>query len=117
MLVLTGPFIDDVAPPDQKTLWFGILYLFPTVGIAGGYIFGGVIGASMGWRMPFLIQVSLLPHIPIHSHLLWPASLSVVLGAGLSSATEGLTIHQKVCLASATDLSMKFTAGMHTDHV
>lgn len=55
-----GPFIDDVAPPDQKTLWFGILYLFPTVGIAGGYIFGGVIGASMGWRMPFLIQVSLL---------------------------------------------------------
>ena len=54
----TGPFIDDVAPPSQKTLWFGILYLFPTVGIAGGYIFGGVIGASMGWRMPFLIQVS-----------------------------------------------------------
>ena len=50
-----------MAPPDQKTLWFGILYLFPTVGIAGGYIFGGVIGASMGWRMPFIIQVSLLP--------------------------------------------------------
>jgi hypothetical protein len=55
-----GPFIDDVAPPSQKTLWFGILYLFPTVGIAVGYIFGGVIGASMGWRMPFLIQVSLM---------------------------------------------------------
>ena len=53
----TGPFIDDVAPPAQKTLWFGILYLFPTVGIAGGYIFGGVIGISMGWRMPFLLQV------------------------------------------------------------
>ncbi len=56
----SGPFIDDVAPPSQKTLWFGILYLFPTVGIAVGYIFGGVIGASMGWRMPFLIQVSLM---------------------------------------------------------
>ena len=53
-----GPFIDDVAPPAQKTLWFGILYLFPTVGIAGGYIFGGVIGISMGWRAPFLIQVT-----------------------------------------------------------
>lgn len=24
---LTGPFIDDVAPPEQKTLWFGILFL------------------------------------------------------------------------------------------
>ena len=56
-----------MAPPNQKTLWFGILYLFPTVGIAGGYIFGGVIGASMGWRMPFLIQVSLfLQHLVRH---------------------------------------------------
>lgn len=66
-LAWAGPFIDDVAPPDRKTLWFGILYLFPTVGIAGGYIFGGVIGASMGWRMPFLIQVSLfLPSLAMH---------------------------------------------------
>ena len=24
---LTGPFIDDVAPPTQKTLWFGVLFL------------------------------------------------------------------------------------------
>lgn len=24
---LTGPFIDDIAPPQQKTLWFGILFL------------------------------------------------------------------------------------------
>jgi len=61
----TGPFIDDVAPPAQKTLWFGILFMFPPVGIAGGYIFGGVIGASMGWRMPFLIQVT-WPMGPAH---------------------------------------------------
>ena len=25
IITLTGPFIDDVAPPAQKTLWFGIL--------------------------------------------------------------------------------------------
>lgn len=24
---LTGPFIDDVAPPERKTMWFGILFL------------------------------------------------------------------------------------------
>ena len=24
---LTGPYIDDVAPPEHKTLWFGILFL------------------------------------------------------------------------------------------
>ena len=25
IITLTGPFIDDVAPPAQKPLWFGIL--------------------------------------------------------------------------------------------
>ena len=24
---LTGPYIDDVAPPKHKTLWFGVLFL------------------------------------------------------------------------------------------
>ena len=27
IITLTGPFIDDVAPPAQKTLWFGVLNL------------------------------------------------------------------------------------------
>lgn len=57
---LTGPFIDDVAPPAQKTFWFAILNLFPTVGIAGGYIFGGVVAPLTGWRVPFFIQVKTL---------------------------------------------------------
>ncbi|DBA88375.1 TPA: hypothetical protein ACH3X2_004875 [Trebouxia sp. C0005] len=72
---LTGPFIDDVAPPSQKTLWFGILYLFPTVGIAVGYIFGGVIGASMGWRMPFLIQAAVCVPVVLWLFLVQPISL------------------------------------------
>ncbi|DBB18663.1 TPA: hypothetical protein ACH3X3_000277 [Trebouxia sp. C0006] len=72
---LTGPFIDDVAPPSQKTLWFGILYLFPTVGIAVGYIFGGVIGASMGWRMPFLIQAAVCVPVVLWLFLVHPISL------------------------------------------
>ncbi|KAL3134907.1 hypothetical protein ABBQ32_007873 [Trebouxia sp. C0010 RCD-2024] len=72
---LTGPFIDDVAPPDQKTLWFGILYLFPTVGIAGGYIFGGVVGASMGWRMPFFIQAGVCVPVVVWLFMVHPISL------------------------------------------
>ena len=104
IITLTGPFIDDVAPPAQKTLWFGVLNLvrpspspvtfgisthahllsllmpslwriavlwqlervrlhdvqFPTLGIAGGYIFGGLIGPALGWRYAFFIQVPTL---------------------------------------------------------
>ena len=30
---------------------------FPTIGIAGGYIFGGIIGPAYGWQAPFFIQV------------------------------------------------------------
>lgn len=30
IITLTGPFIDDVAPPAQKTLWFGVLNLVRT---------------------------------------------------------------------------------------
>ncbi len=113
IITLTGPFIDDVAPPAQKTLWFGVLNLvrpsdfsefcphpepwtsnnvglllllllsrallicaklfgkfyktlrvchaqFPTLGIAGGYIFGGLVGPALGWRYAFWIQVTRL---------------------------------------------------------
>ena len=58
VLLPAGPFIDDVAPPAQKTLWFAVLYLFPTVGIAAGYIFGGLVGPALGWPAPFFIQAS-----------------------------------------------------------
>ncbi len=32
---------------------------FTTIGIAAGYIFGGVIGPPLGWRAAFLLQVDL----------------------------------------------------------
>ena len=30
---------------------------FPTLGIATGYIFGGIVGLDYGWRIPFYVQV------------------------------------------------------------
>jgi MFS family permease len=35
IITLTGPFIDDVAPPAQKTLWFGVLNLVRWLSGAG----------------------------------------------------------------------------------
>ena len=35
-MTLSGPFIDDVAPPARKATWFAWLMLFPSLGTAGG---------------------------------------------------------------------------------
>ena len=35
-MTLSGPFVDDVAPPKQKALWFSLLSLFPSLGVAAG---------------------------------------------------------------------------------
>ena len=35
-MTLSGPFIDDVAPPKQKAFWFAMLSLFPSLGVAIG---------------------------------------------------------------------------------
>eukprot|EP00891_Asterochloris_glomerata_P005956 jgi/Astpho2/5956/Aster-02438 len=72
---LTGPFIDDVAPPALKTLWFAVLYLFPTVGIAAGYIFGGLVGPALGWPAPFFIQAALGVPVVLFTMLAEPVSL------------------------------------------
>jgi len=36
LMTLSGPFVDDVAPPKQKAFWFSLLSLFPSVGVAAG---------------------------------------------------------------------------------
>lgn len=35
-MTLSGPYIDDVAPPKQKAFWFAMLSLFPSLGVAAG---------------------------------------------------------------------------------
>ncbi|CAL8464686.1 g4221 [Coccomyxa elongata] len=80
IITLTGPFIDDVAPPAQKTLWFGVLNLFPTLGIAGGYIFGGLIGPALGWRYAFWIQALVGLPVVIWTLLAAPISLQTMHG-------------------------------------
>eukprot|EP00951_Prasinocladus_malaysianus_P028243 scaffold256547_cov25-Prasinocladus_malaysianus.AAC.2 len=49
-LALTAPFIDDVAPPKSKTVWFAMFYMTNTAGFALGYMVGGILGPVVGWR-------------------------------------------------------------------
>ena len=43
-------FVEDHAPPGRRTMWLGIFYLFIPIGVAVGYIYGGVVGSALGWR-------------------------------------------------------------------
>ena len=55
VMTLTGPFIDDVAPPASKARWFAWLSLTPTLGVAIGYKLGDLT-QYMSWRVLFYIE-------------------------------------------------------------
>ncbi|KAH8948377.1 hypothetical protein BDL97_11G091400, partial [Sphagnum fallax] len=57
---LAAPFIIDVAPPAQSSAWLALFYMFSPVGIALGYVFGGVVGGSLGWHSAFWIESLLM---------------------------------------------------------
>uniref|UniRef100_A0A061REG6 Mfs general substrate transporter n=1 Tax=Tetraselmis sp. GSL018 TaxID=582737 RepID=A0A061REG6_9CHLO len=59
-LALAAPFIDDVAPPRTKTLWFATFYMTNTTGYALGYIVGGLLGPAVGWRGVFVAEALLM---------------------------------------------------------
>lgn len=65
-VALASPFIDDFAPPERKSSWLAAFYLCIPAGIAGGYIFGGLVAGALGWRAPFLLEALLaLPLIAL----------------------------------------------------
>ncbi|PNH07653.1 putative sphingolipid transporter spinster 1 [Tetrabaena socialis] len=59
LLTITFTFLDDVAPPARKTLWFGVLGLFPVLGSAAGYVLADPLTAALGWRGTFYLQLQL----------------------------------------------------------
>lgn len=61
VMTLTFPFIDDVAPPRHRTLWFGVLGMCQPVGIAIGYIGMGGVASAVSWQAAFWVQVCSLP--------------------------------------------------------
>ncbi len=50
-MTLSGPFVDDVAPPKQKALWFSLLSLFPSLGVAAGAPWLHGASPAMSWHL------------------------------------------------------------------
>jgi len=89
---LASPFIDDAAPPGQKTRWLALFFMCIPVGVgapaqasrplgpaiyaltpwraspplhaASGFILGKVMGDPLGWRAPFAtISLAMVPFV------------------------------------------------------
>jgi MFS family permease len=47
--------IDDIAPPEKKGRWMAIFFAATPIGSALGYIVGGIVEHSHGWRAAFFV--------------------------------------------------------------
>lgn len=90
-MTLTGPFIDDVAPPASKARWFAWLSLTPTLGVAIGYKLGDLV-EYINWRALFYIEAAVAVPVVLFC-LLAPAvrlrgKLTQVIPQGLLLANQ-----------------------------
>ena len=54
-VTIAPTFVADLFPERERGRIFGVFYLAIPVGTAAGYLLGGKLGPSMGWRFPFYI--------------------------------------------------------------
>ena len=54
-VILSPVFLADMFPENQRGRVMGIFYLAIPVGTALGYVIGGILGPTYGWRMPFYV--------------------------------------------------------------
>jgi multidrug resistance protein len=57
-VTIAPTFVADLFPEHKRGRIFGIFYLAIPVGTAAGYILGGKLGATHGWRFPFYIAAA-----------------------------------------------------------
>ncbi len=54
-VTIAPTFVADLFPEERRGRIFGIFYLAIPVGTAAGYLLGGKLGPSLGWRYPFYV--------------------------------------------------------------
>src|SRR5207245_10743445 len=57
-VTLSPTFIADMFPEEKRVRVMGVFYLAIPVGTAIGYMLGGYLGQTYGWRTPFYIGAS-----------------------------------------------------------
>ncbi|XP_071729915.1 probable sphingolipid transporter spinster homolog 2 [Rutidosis leptorrhynchoides] len=97
---LAAPFIDDNAPIAQKTAWLGIFYMCIPTGTAIGYVYGGVVGTSFGWRYAFFSEAILMLPFAILGFAMKPLQMK-----GMSNDKQLPKIHSSYFSSSSSQLS------------
>ena len=54
-VILSPTFVADMFPEDKRGRVMGVFYLAIPVGTALGYLLGGIMGPTHGWRAPFYV--------------------------------------------------------------
>jgi MFS family permease len=54
-VTIAPTFVSDLFPEEKRGRILGVFYLAIPVGTAAGYLLGGKLGPSFGWRFPFYI--------------------------------------------------------------
>ncbi|MCL7039115.1 hypothetical protein MKW94_014704 [Papaver nudicaule] len=88
---LAAPFIDDSAPPAQKTAWLALFYMCIPTGIAIGYVYGGLVGNHLGWRYAFFGEAILMLPFAVLGFVMKPLQLK-----GFNEAAKTLTLVETV---------------------
>ncbi len=57
-VTIAPTFVADLFPEEKRGRILGVFYLAIPVGTAAGYLLGGKLGASHGWRFPFYVAAA-----------------------------------------------------------
>lgn len=72
---LAAPFIDDHAPPAQKTAWLAAFYMCIPAGVALGYVYGGLVGDYLNWRFAFWVEAIFMLPFAVFGFVMKPLQL------------------------------------------
>ncbi|XP_015956170.1 probable sphingolipid transporter spinster homolog 2 [Arachis duranensis] len=89
---LAAPFIDDSAPPAQKTRWLAIFYMCIPAGYAIGYVYGGLVGNHFGWRCAFWVEAALMLPFAILGFTLKPLQMKGMAPGGSTKVLAADTV-------------------------
>lgn len=71
-ICLAPPYINDLAPPNRKSVWLAIFYSCVNTGNAIGFIFGNYLRTYLGgWQWPLIIESLLMVPLIILSFLFY----------------------------------------------
>jgi len=57
---LAPTYIDDIAPPQRKSVWLAVFFSMIPIGAAAGYGFAGVFSQFIHWRVTFIVEALLM---------------------------------------------------------